>query len=396
MVNGTYMFTLPHVLNFLTGIVHESDGGAIMLETYSNATITDCSFINNQASYNGGAICSRRISQLIIRDSYLWANNVCNSGGSILVEYSLLIIKSSTFENDISAKGYGGSIAAEHVGNVTIDNCLFINCTAANGGSVSVRAESVVITNNSHFDNSFSNSSGGGLYISKSILRSFNVVIRNSRSSSGAGIFVSDLSEITMKEFQLVMNKAEKSGGTIYCNESKMVFEEGKVEINYAKSVGGAMFSEHCQITFDSVTFVNNTAEISGGAIYSESSMVDIHNCKSEDNSATGNGKFAMISKKSKLKANYLTVIDIKRNSVVINESSSAELRHVHLANGSYYCSISAFMDSNIYLVTIYSQEIITDEEYVCPDKTSSVKGTPTGVFLIIYFTIFLYYQYIV
>ena len=52
---------------------------------------------------------------------------------------------------------------------------------------------------------------------------------------------------------------------------------------------------------------------MSGGAIYSKSSTVDIHNCKVEDNVAGGKGKFAMISSKSKLKANYLTLIDIKR-----------------------------------------------------------------------------------
>ena len=87
------------------------------------------------------------------------------------------------------------------------------------------------------------------------------------------------------------------------------------------------MFSEHCQVTFDSVTFVNNTAAISGGAIYCKSSVIDVHNCKAKDNSAGGKGKFAMISSKSKLELNYLTLINIKRNSVVITERSA---RFIH------------------------------------------------------------------
>ena len=316
-----------------------------MVETYSNVTITDCSFTKNQASDDGGAIYCRRRSQLIIRDSYLQANNAWNNGGAILVQHSLAIISFSTFKNDISIMGHGGSIAAEHVGNVTIDNCSFINCTAANGGSVSVKTESFIIANKSLFDNSFSNSSGGSLYISKSILRNFNLVIKSSQSDLGGGIFVSDSSEITMKEFHLIRNKAEKSGGTVYCSE--IIFEEGKVELSDANLAGGAVFSEHCQVTFDSVTFANNTAGISGGAIHSESSTVDIHNCKAEDNVAGGKGKFAMISSKSKFKTNYLTLIDVKRNAVVITNSSSAELRHVHLADGGYYCCITALRDSN-------------------------------------------------
>ena len=166
-----------------------------------------------------------------------------------------------------------------------------------------------------------------------------------------------------------------------------MSIEEGNVLLNYAKSFGGAAFLGHCQASFDHVTFANNTAGISGGAINSESSMIDIHNCKAEHNSAEEKGTFAMISSKSKLKTYYLTLTSIKRNSVVITESSSAELRHVHLAKRSDYCSITAFVDSHINLVTIYSQleayRTSDKRKIVCVDSSSTTEGTPTGVLLI-------------
>ena len=81
--------------------------------------------------------------------------------------------------------GYGGSISAEHVGNVTIDNCLFINCTAEYGGSVSVRAESILVKTNSFTDSCFSNSNGGSLFVSKSFVEGYNVTVKNSRSTLG-------------------------------------------------------------------------------------------------------------------------------------------------------------------------------------------------------------------
>ena len=45
---------------FVTGLAYENDGGAIMLETYSNSTINDCSFERNKASDDGGAIYGKK------------------------------------------------------------------------------------------------------------------------------------------------------------------------------------------------------------------------------------------------------------------------------------------------------------------------------------------------
>ena len=363
-----------------------------MLETYSNATVNDCSFIENTATDDGGAVYSRRRSQLIIVYSYLQSNKALNSGGSILVQHSLAIVSSSTFENESSVLGYGGSISAEHVGNVTIDSCEFINCTAVHGGSVSIRAESILRVKRSLYDSSFSTTNGGGMYISKSFVQGYNIVIKNSKSIAGSAIFLDDLGQMTIGEFYFKANKANKSGGAIYCKNSEISFEFGGMEFNYAKSSGGAVFAHYYQVTFDYVTSVNNTAEINAGAINSEASTIDIHNCEANGNSAEKKGEFAMITSNSKLTINYLILINIKSNSIIITDRSEAKLRHVYLPHAHVYCPITAVRESQIHVIAIHMQGTITGEismnshnerTDICKDSSSFVKDTPTGILII-------------
>ena len=48
----------------LTGFSFENDGGALMLETYSKATVQNCYFAVSEAADNGGAIYMKIRSQI--------------------------------------------------------------------------------------------------------------------------------------------------------------------------------------------------------------------------------------------------------------------------------------------------------------------------------------------
>ena len=78
-----------------------------------------------------------------------------------------------------------------------------------------------------------------------------------------------------------------------------------------------------------------------------------------------------MISLKSKTKINYLTLIDVKSNSISIVHSSEAEFKHVHLQDGNYYCPITVSNKSHIHLASIYFHDFITDET----DRNSKKQG---------------------
>ena len=138
------------------------------------------------------------------------------------MQHSLAMIESCTFEDEHAVRGYGGSISGEHVGNISIKNCVFKNCRAKSGGSVSVRTESVLVVKHCIFDNSFSTFSGGAFFISaRSYMVSHNTTVKYSQSISGAGIFVSDSSEIVLQDFYFARNTVKTSGAAILCQKSK-------------------------------------------------------------------------------------------------------------------------------------------------------------------------------
>ena len=148
----------------LTGIAYENDGGALKLETYSEASIDNCLFEGNEAANIGGAISIKILSVMKLHDSILRHNKAKYSGGSILLEHSRATIESCTFSNESVIYGNGGAIIAENTANVTIQASSFYNCMAWYGGSISVAIKSVLNIENSNLSDSFAKQGGHFLH----------------------------------------------------------------------------------------------------------------------------------------------------------------------------------------------------------------------------------------
>ena len=59
---------------FPAGITYENDGGALMLGTFSQAALKNCSFEGNEADDNGGAIFIKIRSKIILSHSTFKVN----------------------------------------------------------------------------------------------------------------------------------------------------------------------------------------------------------------------------------------------------------------------------------------------------------------------------------
>lgn len=125
------------------------DGGAIQYSTNNKSSklkITNCSFINNQAT-NGGAL-SFNGGYLTIEDSHFIGNSAGRHGGAICFASSLgnnviqYNIDNCTFKNN-NATNFGGALYAYYGYNSQLDykvqNSKFIDNTASNGGGIWTR-----------------------------------------------------------------------------------------------------------------------------------------------------------------------------------------------------------------------------------------------------------------
>ena len=350
------------ISNLPTGIAYENDGGALVLETYSEATVYNCLFEANEAADNGGAIFVKTVSFLKLGESILRLNKAKNNGGSILVQNSMAIIKSCTFSDESVVSGFGGAIIADNVANVTIQGCLFNNCTAENGGSISVVLESVLKIENSN--------------------------VTDSLAKEGGSFYIVDNSFVTGHEITIADGNATRMyGGAIYCTQSWVTFEYAILLNNYAELEGGGVFGETCQATFDHCKFVNNTALAKGGGISFIISLVEVHNSETDNNFARM-GNFGFIAGKSKFESNYLHFPDIDSNWIWI-DNSMVEMNHTYLSNLNGYCLIIARKNSRIFVDSVYltnanytrKRPLDSDkiEDVVCTDDTSSESGTFGG-----------------
>ena len=382
------------MLLYLSGIVQEHDGGAILVQTYSNATINNCYFTSNQASSDGGAIYMKRRCFAKINNSSFQFNQAENNGGSILVQHSKSQIESCTFDSDSAITGKGGSICIENVGNVTIIEVSFSNCKSPIGGSIAVKTEGILIAQYLSIHESFSNSSGGSLFVSdKSLLDATNLTISRSHSTLGAGITVSDSSRITLSQSNLSNNTALQSGGAMSCQQSIIILDKGMIRDNTATGNGGAISVEHCHLTIDKITFLENRALYHGGGLFSKSSSTNIHNSKGIQNTVGSTGGFMLITEHSNLNSHYLTIegniAEVIGNAIAIVNISVAELKHTNILGllTMEHCLFTATSGSKLTIASMYSMNNhsttnnrITERKHlVCIDSGSQASGLETG-----------------
>ena len=103
-----------HVIlkNIVFSNANATDGGAIYVEAGSTIDIIDCTFINNHASNNGGAVflAADSLTSTSSIDNSIFTNNTAgNNGGAIFDTFSTLNVTQSTFSYN-NATGNGGSM----------------------------------------------------------------------------------------------------------------------------------------------------------------------------------------------------------------------------------------------------------------------------------------------
>jgi len=224
ITNGPVTLTQEHSLTMkdckLTGS-SGSAGGA--LYSYGLAlTLTRCQFIDNHATYEGGAVYATPHiapgSSLTITDCEFLDNTAGEEGGAIYSEVDCSI-SGSTIESNTAAMDGGGIFIAGNPTAVTIHDTNIGQNHAVNGGGIALDTTStapVKISNSSIFVNTAS-ADGGGIHTrGNEVLHVTNSTIAaNSADNNGGGIAFANASvAATLNSCTIADNTADADGLT--------------------------------------------------------------------------------------------------------------------------------------------------------------------------------------
>lgn len=174
-------------------------GGAVCVRNTDKVEIAHCSFENNYAFFNGGAVYLEESSIHIHHNSFL--HNRC---GQVFQYY-----------------GYGGGICTDRGEPLIERNHFYQNSSTGIAGGLCVRFSDCPVMHNI-FDNNFS-ALGGGFGIlhidSCRHVISNNLVINNGSAFFGAGISNNDCSP-TYVNNTIANNHCQGGGGGFYCKDS--------------------------------------------------------------------------------------------------------------------------------------------------------------------------------
>jgi len=120
---------------YVPGSWYVGIAGAILCESLSSPTITNCIFSENTAGWDAGAICNLASNPVINNCVFTGNAAVGNDGGAVSNEYSSPVITNCTFTAN-SAYDWGGAIRSIYSSSPVVTNCLFAGNLSDEGGAM--------------------------------------------------------------------------------------------------------------------------------------------------------------------------------------------------------------------------------------------------------------------
>ena len=236
---------------FINNTAITGAGGAI--DYFGNITLRNTQFTNNTAGYRGGAIgktTNENQTYIQMEDCSFLDNSAWLDGGAIFcLECILKLTRSEFIRNHV--KNSGGALLVTTKSRLEIENGTFTGnyVTYGNGGAVMISDQSSIEMKGGYFNDNSAVYGGGALYTYASMDRVVpsklqDVHFRNNHVHfMGAAMYLGPFVKITVSKCWFIHNNADTYGGAAKMDSS----------------------SESC---FEQCLFVNNTAKLEGGALY--------------------------------------------------------------------------------------------------------------------------------
>jgi predicted outer membrane repeat protein len=349
-INSNLTVSISNIIFDASGYTTNSSGGAILINSGSTVTLTNCSIINSKSNGSGGAIYGN--GNLTLNNCVISNNYSYDEGGAIrILSGGNLTVTDSVFENNTSGSycsggaiditnssfscsntNFVGNIASMYGGAIyfnssssyilTITDCTFSNNTSKSGYSGgAIYCYGILNCSGSTFtQNSTYSSNGGAIFFEGNFDSTIinNTFASNFSYNGGAIFFESQTNTLTITDCIFSDNKANYTtycyGGAIYSN-GNLVISGTSFTSNTSDYSGGAIYSTTTGIvTCTDSSFTSNTSVYSGGAIYS---LLSVTCTRTIFRSNSPTGQSGAVYAKS------LYLIDCEFNVVYLNPNST-------------------------------------------------------------------------
>lgn len=266
-------------------------GGAIYNCQDANVAVVDCSFSENACESAGAAVFASSESQGAARtvfDNCSFARNTAYTGGAAVYSFMIdLSIRNCTFEEN-HANHQGGAvwIEGDAVPCTIIASRFTSNSAGQAGGALSAVNASVSLKDSSFTENAAM--LAGAVFSGNTNLTVDKCSFESNEADSigGAAVMGAETARYTDCVFR--SNTAYLGGGLWSGNEAELTLTRCLFDLNHAVDDGGAVSIAESgrKLLADNSLFVRNTAGASGGAIYTRASQQSFYNCTFSRNTA--------------------------------------------------------------------------------------------------------------
>lgn len=358
-------------------------GGAIDWYRSDDGLILNCSFIDNIAACDGGALYTGDDTSdgknLTVFNCTFERNYAGIRGGAISQQFQSSHIVNSTFNSNTAAEGGTIYMNNQKAHDTEYINCTFINSTTHpnlsytttnNGGTAYINTPYVSFINCTFTNGSvLSNKNGGAIYFTSNAVHGLveNCSFTNTTNASEGGAIYTyaDFTEIRNSTFTL---NVARYGGAIYINANNVslindTFDNNRVRYTNNDQLGGAVYIGDENNTVINSTFRNNNARL-GGAIYIAKSNNNIINSSITSNTAiNGAGIYLAKSDNISISNSNITNNNATRGSGIYAENSKYNLTNVRLIENQAHAqaftnkSIRIDDDGKYYVTAIFRGE---------------------------------------
>ena len=301
--HGDVPSTLSYIINTtFVNNTSERHGGAIDWYNADNGVIENCTFIENYATADGGALYTgddnSNGENLTIRNSNFVNNSAGDHGGALSMQFYNSLIKDCNFTSNYAR--YAGSVYMQNkkANQTQYINCIFLDSytTTYSGGAAIIYVPYVDFINCT-FENCTTPGREGGAILFGAGADFSRIIDSNftncyNASLGGAISIIANNINITGSNFN--HNNATQRGGSIYVGRGTNTTIDYSTFNNNTAYQGGAIFVSSRYNNITNSRFDENNA-IYGGAIYVDGIYNSIINSTFNKNNATYGGSIHVV-----------------------------------------------------------------------------------------------------